>query len=162
MKTFASRFTLLALALSTVCLAPAAFAQDSSSAPSNSSPSAAPMHAAPDPQKQAAHLSKKLGLSDDQTSKITAIFQNRQQQIAAARSDSSLSKQDLHAKMHSIQQDSDSQINAVLTPDQQTQYANMKQQKHQRMQDAHSQGGSNSGSSDGDAGGPPSGNSNGQ
>jgi periplasmic protein CpxP/Spy len=164
MNTFASRFALLALALSAVSLAPVAFAQDSSSSDSaSSSPqSSAPMHQAPDPQKQAAHLAKRLGLSDDQSSKLLTILQNRQQQMSDARSDSSLSPQDRRAKVRSIQQDADSQINAMLTPAQQTQYANMKQMQRQRMQNARSGGasgqpsdgspGSSGGSSDNNSG----------
>jgi periplasmic protein CpxP/Spy len=146
MKPFTSRFALLALALATAGLAPVAFAQDNAAAGS-SSQSTAPQHAAPDPQKQAARLTKRLGLSDDQTSKITTIFQNQQQQVAAARGDSSLSQQDLRSKLHSIRQNTDTQINAVLTPAQQTQYANMKQQMKQRMQNAHN-GGQSSNNSD--------------
>jgi periplasmic protein CpxP/Spy len=151
MNTFTSRFALLALAISAVTLAPAAFAQDSSSAGTSSAQSSGPQHAAPDPQKQAARLTKKLGLSDDQSSKITSILQNQQQQLAAARSDSSLSKQDLHAKMRSIRQDTDTQINGVLTPAQQTQYASMKQQMKQRMQNAHNGGSPSDGSGDSDS-----------
>jgi periplasmic protein CpxP/Spy len=146
MNTFASRFALLALAVSAVTLAPAAFAQDSTAAGTSSSQPANPQHAAPDPQKQAARLTKRLGLSADQSGKITTILQNQQQQLAAARGDNSLSKQDLHAKLRSIHQDTDTQITAVLTPAQQTQYANMKEQMKQRMQNAHN-GGSSSGSS---------------
>jgi periplasmic protein CpxP/Spy len=147
MNTFASRFALLALAVSTVALAPVAFAQDTPPAGADSSQSSGPQHQAPDPQKQAARLAKRLGLSDDQSAKITTILQNQQQQMAAARSDSSLSKQDQHAKMRSIRQDTDTQINAVLTPAQQTQYANMKQQMKERMQNAHNGGSSSGGSS---------------
>lgn len=154
MNTFASRFALLALALSAVSLAPVTFAQDNSSSAgsSSSSPSSQPMHQAPDPQKQTARLTKRLGLSDDQSSKLLTILQNRQQQMEAIRGDSSLSQQDRHSKMRSLQQDSDSQINAVLTPAQQTQYANMKQMQKQRMQGAHGQdssSGESSGSSNG-------------
>lgn len=137
MNTFASRFALLALAVSAVTFAPAVFAQDNASAGSSSSQSSGPQHAAPDPQKQAARLTKRLGLSDDQSSKIATILQNQQQQLTAARGDSSLSKQDMHAKLRSIRQDTDTQINAVLTPAQQTQYASMKQQMKERMQNAH-------------------------
>lgn len=149
MNTFASRFALLALALSAVSLAPVTFAQDNSSSAgsSSSSPSSQPMHQAPDPQKQTARLTKRLGLSDDQSSKLLTILQNRQQQMEAIRGDSSLSQQDRHSKMRSLQQDSDSQINAVLTPAQQTQYANMKQM--QRMQNAHGQDSSSGESSGG-------------
>jgi periplasmic protein CpxP/Spy len=151
MNNFASRFALLALALSAVSVAPLAFAQDNNPpAPAgNASQSSQPMHQAPDPQKQAAHLTKRLGLSDDQSSKIATILQNRQQQIAAVRGDSSLSPQDRRSKVHSIQQDSDSQINAVLTPAQQTQYANMKQMQRQHMQNGHGAAPSSSGSSSG-------------
>jgi protein CpxP len=150
MNTFASRFALLAFALSAVSLAPVTSAQDNSSSmdSSGSPPSSQPMHQAPDPQKQADRLTKRLGLSDDQSSKLLTILQTKQQQIAAIRGDSSLSQQDRHSKMHSIQQDSDSQINALLTPAQQTQYANMKQ----HMQNAHGQG-SSSGESNGNNGG---------
>jgi Spy/CpxP family protein refolding chaperone len=159
MNSFASRFTLLALALSAVSLASVTFAQDSSSSTGSSSapPSAQPMHQAPDPQKQVARLTKRLGLSDDQSSKLLTIIQNRQQQMEAIRGDSSLSQQDRHSKMRSLQQDSDSQINAVLTPAQQTQYANMKQMQKQRMQNGHGQdsssGDSNGGSNNGNSSG---------
>ncbi|RDS81610.1 hypothetical protein DWU98_10285 [Dyella monticola] len=151
MNRFASRFALLGLALGIASVAPMVFAQDSS-APANSDSAAPAMrqHAAPDPQKQAARLAKHLGLSDDQTTKITSILQNRQQQAQAARSDSSLSAQDRRAKMRSIQQDADSQINAVLTPAQQTQYATMKQNMKNRWQNGHGAGGgTDNGSSNG-------------
>lgn len=153
MNTFASRFAMLALAVSAVTLAPAVFAQDTAPAGASTSQSSSPQHAAPDPQKQAARLTKRLGLSDDQSSKITTILQNQQQQLTAARGDSSLSKQDLHAKLRSIRQDTDSQINAVLTPAQQTQYASMKQQMKERMQNAHKADSSSGGSSSSDSSG---------
>jgi periplasmic protein CpxP/Spy len=146
MNTFASRFALLALAAGAITLAPGVFAQTSAPADTGSSQSSGPQHAAPDPQKQAARLTKRLGLSDDQSTKIATILKNQQQQIAAVRGDSSLSQQDQHAKMHSIRHDTDTQINAVLTPAQQTQYANLKQQMKARMQNAHNGGSSGGGS----------------
>lgn len=136
MKRITSRFALLGLALSIVSFVPAAFAQDSGTAASSDNASA-PQHRAPDPQKQAARLAKHLGLNDDQAAKITAILQSRQQELTAVRSDSSLSQQDRRAKVRSIQQDADSQINALLTPDQQKQYAQMKQNMKNRWQNAH-------------------------
>ena len=76
MNKLASRFALLALALSAVTLAPVAFAQDNgaSTDSSSSAPSSTPMHQAPDPQKQAARLTKRLGLSDDQSSKLLTVL----------------------------------------------------------------------------------------
>ena len=149
MNRFASRFALLGLALGVVSFTPAAFAQDSgAAADSNNAP--AQQHRAPDPQKQAARLAKHLGLSDDQTSKLTTILQDRQQQAAALRSDSSLAPQDRRAKLRSIQQDTDAQINGVLTPDQQKQYAEMKQNMKDRRQNSRGTGGSSDGGSDND------------
>ncbi|GFZ88837.1 hypothetical protein [Dyella caseinilytica] len=145
MKSLSSRFALLALALSAVSLAPAVFAQDN--APSGGS-GESHQHGAPDPQQQAARLTNKLGLSNDQTAKITTILQNQQQQISALRSDSSLSQDDRRTKMHSIRQDTDTQINAVLTPAQQTQYADMKAKMKQHMQN-----GGNGGNGGGSTGG---------
>jgi len=142
MNRFASRFALLGLALGVVSFAPSAFAQE------NSAPTQ--QHRAPDPQKQAARLAKRLGLSDDQTSKLTTILQNRQQKAAAIRSDSSLAPQDRRAKLRSIQQGTDAQINGVLTPDQQKQYAQMKQSMMDRRQNARGAGDSSEGGSDND------------
>jgi periplasmic protein CpxP/Spy len=157
MIKFASRFALLALALGAAGFASSAFAQDNAPAGSSSSASSGmSRHAAPDPQKQAQRLTKRLGLSDDQSSKIATILQNRQQQMEAARSDNSLAPQDRRQKMRSIQQDSDTQINGVLTPAQQTQYANMKQQMRERMQNGHNGGGSAGGNGNGNGGGSSS------
>jgi Spy/CpxP family protein refolding chaperone len=133
MKSIPARFALLGLALSIAGVVPTSFAQDSGTAASADNASA-PQHRAPDPQKQATRLAKHLGLNDDQAAKITSILQSRQQQLASVRSDSSLSKPDRRAKLQSIQQDTDSQINALLTPDQQKQYAQMKQNMKNRWQ----------------------------
>lgn len=135
MKSITLRFALLGLALSIVSFVPVTSAQDSGAPASDNAP--ASQHRAPDPQKQAARLAKHLGLNDDQSAKITTILQSRQQRLAAARSDSSLSPQDRRAKLRSIQQDTDTQINALLTPDQQKQYAQMKQNMKDRRQSAH-------------------------
>ena len=149
MNRFASRIALLGLAFGVVGFVPAAFAQDSSTATGSSNAPAQP-HRAPDPQKQAARLAKRLGLNDDQTSKLTAILQDRQQQLTAVRSDTSLAPQDRRAKLHSIQQGADAQINALLTPAQQTQYATLKQNMKDRRQNEHgAPSGSDGSSNDG-------------
>lgn len=132
MHRFASCFALLGLTFGVAGFAPAALAQDNGAAGADSA--SMPQHRAPDPQKQAARLAKRLGLSNDQTAKLTTILQNRQQQVAAARSDNSLAPRDRRAKMHSIQQDADTQINAVLSPDQQKQYATLKQSMRDRRE----------------------------
>jgi Spy/CpxP family protein refolding chaperone len=130
------RFALLGLALGVGGYVSAAFTQDSG-APAGFNGTSTMQHRAPDPQKQAARLAKRLELDDDQTAKITAILQNRQQQLAAVRNDGSLAPQDRRAKLRAIQHDTDTQINALLTPDQQTQYATLKQNMKERRQHAH-------------------------
>jgi len=131
------RFALLGLAFGVASAAPAAFAQDNGAPDGTSAP--VQQHRAPDPQKQAARLARRLGLSDDQSAKLAAILQNRQQQMAAVRGDASLAPQDRRAKARSIQEDSDTQINAMLTPDQQKQYAAIKQAMRDRRQNARAE-----------------------
>lgn len=74
-KSISSCFALLGLALSIVSFVPVTFAQDSSAATSDNAP--ASQHRAPDPQKQAARLTKRLGLNDDQAAKLATILQDR-------------------------------------------------------------------------------------
>lgn len=135
MNNVALRFTLLSLALSVASCVPAAFAQESGAA--GVANASAAQHGAPDPQKQTARLAKRLQLTDDQAAKVTSILQSRLQQLAAARSDSSLAAQDRHAKVRAIRQDADSQINALLNPDQQKRYAEMEQNAKNRWQRKH-------------------------
>jgi periplasmic protein CpxP/Spy len=141
-------FTFTALALAPLLSASAQDTQNSNPSTGSSMPSDAShgmmQHAAPDPQKAAARMAKQLGLSDDQTSKLTSILQDRQQKMAALKGDTSSSPQDRRQKQRSIQQDSDTQINGILTPDQQTKYTQMKQAMKQRWQDKHAAPGESS------------------
>jgi Spy/CpxP family protein refolding chaperone len=136
MNRFALRFALLGLALAAAAFVPAGFAQDNGAASSSDS-GAVPQHRTPDPQKMAARLARRLGLNDEQSTKIGSILQSRQQQLAAIRSDNSLAPPDRRAKLRAIQQDTDAQIDAVLTPDQQQQYAALKENIKARRQSAH-------------------------
>ena len=72
----------------------------------------------------AKHLGKQLGLSRDQVAQIEPIIANRQQQLAGLR-EATMAPKDRRAKMHSIVQDSQSQIEAVLTDPQKQQYEQM-------------------------------------
>ncbi|OOG62490.1 hypothetical protein B0E46_12670 [Rhodanobacter sp. B04] len=94
-----------------------------------------PTHQAPDPQRQIARLSRKLQLTPDQAARIEPILQNRQQQMQQLRADNTLAPRDRRAKMRSIMQDSNTQLQAVLTDSQKQQYQQMQQQAMQRRQD---------------------------
>lgn len=139
MQTKTLRLATFGLAFSILAITPfgSVLAQDST--PAASAPDATKQHA-PDPQKQANRLAKQLGLDATQTAKILPILQGRQQQMAAARADSSLSASDRKAKIRSIRQDSESQLQGVFTPAQQQKYTQMQQNAMSHRQGKQGQG----------------------
>jgi periplasmic protein CpxP/Spy len=94
---------------------------------------------APDPQQQLEHLSKQLQLSSDQQAKIGPILQQRAQQVQALRADNSLAPADRRAKMMSLAQATDSQIDAILTPAQRDQLKAIREKQQERMEERRSQ-----------------------
>ena len=83
-------------------------------------------------------LSEKLNLTDDQQAKLKPVLQDNMQQIKTVREDSSLSQEQKHAKLKSIHDSMHDQINAVLTPEQQAKFKQMRQEqtdKHQGMKE---------------------------
>jgi Spy/CpxP family protein refolding chaperone len=104
--------TSLALALSGVL----AFAQqpDTAAAPTI----VKTRHHARNPQCEAAHLSKKLNLSSDQTAKLEPILADRDQKIAALKSDPTITQMIALKQMHAIHQQTRQQLATILTPDQ--------------------------------------------
>jgi protein CpxP len=103
--------TSLALALSGTLV----FAQqpDASSAPTVKA-----HHHARNPQREAARLSKKLNLSSDQTAKLEPILADRDQKIAALKSDTTISPMIAQKQMQAIHQQTRQQLATILTPDQ--------------------------------------------
>jgi hypothetical protein len=81
------------------------------------------------PDKQAKHLAKKLGLSQDQVAQIKPILAERQSEMQSLRADSTLTQQDRRAKAQGIQQDSKSKIEAVLNDTQKQQFEQMLAQR---------------------------------
>src|ERR1700722_14576545 len=106
----------------------ALLAQDQSAPPAVSaqSPAPRPTHV-PNPRHQAKKMAKQLGLTPDQVSKIEPILADRDQQVQGLRSDTTLAPTDRKAKMHSVRQETDSRIEAILTDTQKQQYEQIKQ-----------------------------------
>jgi protein CpxP len=77
------------------------------------------------PNKQAHHLAKELGLTKDQVQQIKPILADRDQQIQSLRADQSMAQQDRREKMRAIQQDSKGKIEAVLNDSQKQQFEQM-------------------------------------
>jgi Spy/CpxP family protein refolding chaperone len=73
-------------------------------------------------------LSEKLSLTDDQKAKLKPILQDQMQQMKAVHEDSSLSPEQKRAKAKSIHESFHEQINAVLTPEQQSKFKEMQQE----------------------------------
>lgn len=89
-------------------------------------------HHAPNPQKQAEMLSKKLNLSADQTAKLEPILATRDQQMQAVWQNSQIAPQDRHQQMRAIDQQTEQQLSTVLSPDQLTQLKAMRHHGHGR------------------------------
>jgi Spy/CpxP family protein refolding chaperone len=73
----------------------------------------------------AEHLAKALNLTTDQQTKVKAIFQQNEQQMRAIHDDQSLSPEDRRAKMEQLHESIKSQVNGVLTPEQQQKFAQL-------------------------------------
>jgi protein CpxP len=86
-------------------------------------------HHAPDPQKAAAMLSKKLNLTPDQTAKLEPILADRDQKMSALMANTALAPQDRRQQFMAIHQATEQQLAGVLTPDQLQQ---MKAMRHGR------------------------------
>jgi periplasmic protein CpxP/Spy len=93
-----------------------------------------------DPQQRANILAKRLNLNDDQKQKLQGIFTDMQQQMQSLRQDSSTSREDKMAKMKSLRSQTDDKINGILNDQQKQEYAKMKEQARERMQE-HQGGG---------------------
>src|ERR1700742_3267223 len=123
---------LLSTALSLALTGTAAFAQQAQpTLPENSTPNAnAPYHHqhrhAPNPQRQAEMISKKLNLSADQTAKLTPILTDRAQKFQALMQDQSLTPDQRHAQMKAIHESTEQQLATVLSPDQLQQLKSMR------------------------------------
>ena len=95
-------------------------------------------NAAPSTTTQSQNGKNSLGLSADQKTQIKQIRQNEKQQIQAVKADNSLSKDQKKAKLKDLHQSSTSQINGLLTPEQQQKFAqrranHRKHHKHARQ-----------------------------
>ena len=124
-----------------------AFAQDQAPPP----PAGTAMQGPPrggmmDPGRRSDMLKQNLNLTDDQTSQVKAIFQDSRTKMEAVRSNSSLSQDDRRSQMMSIRKAENDKVEALLTPDQKTNYAAMQAQMRDRMR---------GGASGGDAAPPP-------
>lgn len=97
------------------------------------------MRHAPNPEREAAHLAKQLGLSDGQRAQIEPILASRTQQMESLRADNSLEPRDRRAKARDIMQDSNAKIEAVLNDSQKQQFEQMLAQRREHRRGGEEQ-----------------------
>lgn len=117
--------------------APSVLMAQDSAAPAQDSPDAqAPSHGGRggmSPDRQLDRLTKSLNLTSDQQSQIKPILQSSHDQMMQVRQDSSMSRPDKMAKMKSINDDSSSKVEAVLTDEQKPKYEQMLERRKAHM-----------------------------
>jgi Spy/CpxP family protein refolding chaperone len=76
---------------------------------------------------------QKLNLSQQQQDQLKPIFEKQREQAKAIKQDTSLNEEQKKQKFDALRQGTQTQVNAVLTPEQQQQWAQMKEQGKQHM-----------------------------
>jgi periplasmic protein CpxP/Spy len=95
------------------------------------------------PQEKAAHQTKKwtkdLGLNATQSGQIEPIFLQQDQQIESIRTKyaSATDKKAQHTEIKAVHDQTDASLKQVLTPEQYTQYTNIKAQKKAEHKNNH-------------------------
>lgn len=123
--------TLLTAALSLALCGPLALCQQPAAPPASPSDAQGPppggrMHHPRDPHHEAMMLGKRLNLTSDQTTRLEPILADRQSRVEALRSNASLDPKTRHEQMRSIQEDTQTKLAGVLTPDQLQQMKEMR------------------------------------
>ena len=103
-------------------------------APAQDAAPAQQRHMHRDPHRQAMHMSRKLGLSPDQTSRVEPILAKRRDGVMAIRQNASLTPDQRKAQMHDLKRNMRQQLAGVLTPDQMQQLKSMHRQHHGHSQ----------------------------
>jgi protein CpxP len=77
-------------------------------------------------------LTERVGLNADQTAKVKAIFQKQREAGQPVRDDASLTREQKREKMRAMREESNKEIRALLTPEQQTKFDEFLKEMQQR------------------------------
>ncbi|WP_183558779.1 hypothetical protein [Mucilaginibacter sp. SP1R1] len=94
------------------------------------------------PEDRAKDLQTQLKLSDDQTSKVTAIYKDQATKMDSVRTAANGDRGAMRQAMMPMMQAANDKIKAILTPDQVTAYEKMMKDRMDRMRQGGSGGGS--------------------
>jgi periplasmic protein CpxP/Spy len=92
------------------------------------------------PEDRLKMLTEKLNLTEDQQAKLKPIIEDQSKQMKAIHDDTSLAPADRQAKMKEIHESSVEKMNAILTPDQQAKWKQMRQEMMDKHKEMKSQG----------------------
>lgn len=83
-------------------------------------------------QEWAGRMAERLNLSESQKTQMQSIFQQHRAEMQAVQQDSTLTAEQKQAKRQQIRQEMRSQLNGVLTPEQQQQWQQMREHRRGR------------------------------
>ncbi|HWD87266.1 MAG TPA: hypothetical protein VG367_04000 [Mucilaginibacter sp.] len=86
------------------------------------------------PEDRAKQLQTALKLTDDQTAKVTAIYKTQATKMDSIRTAANGDRDAMRSAMMPLMQSTNTQIKAILTPDQATAYQKMMDERRARMQ----------------------------
>jgi Spy/CpxP family protein refolding chaperone len=92
------------------------------------------------PESRLKMLTEKLDLTEDQQAKLKPILEGQSTQMKTLHDDTSLAPEDKRAKMKELHESSTEKINAVLTPDQQAKWKQLKQEMMEKHRETKDQG----------------------
>jgi protein CpxP len=95
------------------------------------------------PEEQAKNLQTQLKLTDDQTAKITAIYQTQAKSMDSVRTASNGDRQAMMQAMRPMREATNTKVKALLTAEQVTAFDKMQAEMRSRMGGGGGQGGGN-------------------
>jgi len=95
------------------------------------------------PEEQAKNLQTQLKLTDDQTTKITAIYKDQATKRDSIRTAANGDRDAMRSAMMPLIKSTSDKVKAILTPEQATAYDKMMQERMDRMRNGGGDGGGN-------------------
>ena len=139
-RKFSSAVLPLALAAGLMVVSQTSHALQTAPAAQEHGAMGGPTAGAMTPESRLKMLTEKLKLTADQQAKLKPILEDESTQMKTLHDDTSLAPEDKRAKMKELHESSTEKINAVLTPDQQSKWKQMKQEMMEKHKEMKGQG----------------------
>ena len=139
-RKFSTALFLLAFVAGMMVGAPASHAVQTAPAAQEHGAMGGSMMGPMTPENRLKMLTEKLNLTEDQQAKVKPILEDQSKQMKAIHDDASLAPADRQAKMKEIHESSIEKMNAILTPDQQAKWKQMRQEMMDKHKEMKSQG----------------------